>query len=241
MLFDDNLGFIAYSLYPNMMNGNNTSNNSDNNSDLVSVSEGFMKGNMFASEYVYYVTDSVENAYNQKNGNSRMFMQLEDVNGNEIYYLDRDYMYSYYNGINEYIDFIIIDNETNTVYTNMKSSDYNSEIENMNNSTKYWNYDNGNIETNMDYINSDNIRYNSSYQYFVIDDLNGEESSTYAVDRAITGYTIYSRYNPDRTGGLTNYKIVEGIYEFCLNNPNISLYILPISVIFTYSGIPSTT
>ena len=195
----------------------------------------FIDTEMFASEYVYYITDSVENAYNQKNGNSRMFMQLEDVNGNEIYYLDRDYMYSYYNGINEYIDFIIIDNETNTVYTNMKSSDYNSEIENMNNSTKYWNYDNGNIETNMDYINSDNIRYNSSYQYFVIDDLNGEESSTYAVDRAITGYTIYSRYNPDRTGGLTNYKIVEGIYEFCLNNPNISLYILPISVIFTFA------
>ena len=50
MLFDDNLGFIAYSLYPNMMNGNNTSNNSD----LVSVSEGFMKGNMFASEYKPY-------------------------------------------------------------------------------------------------------------------------------------------------------------------------------------------
>lgn len=54
MLFDDNLGFIAYSLYPNMMNDNNTSNNSDNNSDLVSVSEGFMKGNMFASEYKPY-------------------------------------------------------------------------------------------------------------------------------------------------------------------------------------------
>ncbi len=194
----------------------------------------FIDTEMFASEYVYYITDSVENAYHQKNDGTRMFMQLEGVNGNEIYYLDRDYMYSYYNGINEYIDFIIIDNETNTIYTNMKSSDYNSEIENMKNSPKYWNYDNGNIETNMDYINSDNIRYNSSYQYFVIDDVNSEESSTYAIDRAITGYTIYSRYNPDKTGGLTNYKIVEGIYEFCLNNPNISLYVLPISVIFTF-------
>ena len=194
----------------------------------------FIDTEMFASEYVYYITDSVENAYHQKNDGTRMFMQLEGVNGNEIYYLDRDYMYSYYNGINEYIDFIIIDNETNTIYTNMKSSDYNSEIENMKNSPKYWNYDNGNIETNMDYINSDNIRYNSSYQYFVIDDVNSEESSTYAIDRAITRYTIYSRYNPDKTGGLTNYKIVEGIYEFCLNNPNISLYVLPISVIFTF-------
>ena len=29
MLFDDNLGFIAYNLYPNMMSSNNMSNNSD--------------------------------------------------------------------------------------------------------------------------------------------------------------------------------------------------------------------
>ena len=195
----------------------------------------FIDTEMFASEYVYYITDSVENAYHQKNDGARMFMQLEDVNGNEIYYLNRDYMYSYYNGINEYIDFIIIDNETNTIYTNMKSNDYDNEIENMKNATKYWNYDNGNIETNMDYINSDNIRYNSSYQYFVIDDVNSEESSTYAVDRAITGYTIYSRYNPERTGGLTNYKIVEGIYEFCLKHQAMPIYILPISVIFTFA------
>ncbi len=50
MLFDDNLGFIAYNLYPNMMSSNNMSNNSD----LVSVSEGFLRGNMFANEYKPY-------------------------------------------------------------------------------------------------------------------------------------------------------------------------------------------
>ena len=195
----------------------------------------FIDTEMFSSDYVYYITDNIQNAYNQKNNGSRMFMQLEDVNGNEIYYLNRDYMYSYYNGINEYVDFIIIDKETNAIYTNMRSSDYNKEIENMKNATKYWNYDNGNIETNMEYINSNNIRYNSTYQYFVIDDVNSEESSTYAVDKAITGYTIYSRYNPDRTGGLTNYKIVEGIYEFCLKHKEMPIYILPISVIATFA------
>lgn len=50
MLFDDNLGFIAYNLYPNMLNNNMISNNSD----LVSVSEGFMRGNMFKNEYKPY-------------------------------------------------------------------------------------------------------------------------------------------------------------------------------------------
>ena len=173
----------------------------------------FIDTEMFSSDYVYYITDNIQNAYNQKNNGSRMFMQLEDIDGNEIYYLNRDYMYSYYNGINEYVDFIIIDKETNAIYTNMRSSDYNKEIENMKNATKYWNYDNGNIETNMEYINTNNIKYNSSFQYFVLDE---EGESTHAVTKEITGYTIYSRYNPEKTGGLTNYKIVEGIYEFCL-------------------------
>ena len=195
----------------------------------------FIDTEMFSSNYIYYITDNMENAYHQKNDGTRMFMQLEDANGNEIYYLDRDYMYSYYNGINEYIDFIIIDNNTDTIYTNMKSSDYSYEIENMKNSPKYWIYNNGNIETNMDYINSNNIRYNSTYQYFVIDNVNSKESETYAIDKEITGYTIYSRYNLDKTEGLTNYKIVEGIYEFCLNNKNLPIYILPISVIFTFA------
>ena len=96
----------------------------------------FIDTEMFSSDYVYYITDNIQNAYNQKNNGCRMFMQLEDVNGNEIYYLNRDYMYSYYNGINEYVDLIIIDKETNAIYTNMRSSDYNKEIENKKNATK---------------------------------------------------------------------------------------------------------
>ena len=50
MLFDDNLGFMAYNLYPNMMNNKNTTNSND----LVSVDEGFFRGNMFKNEYKPY-------------------------------------------------------------------------------------------------------------------------------------------------------------------------------------------
>lgn len=153
----------------------------------------FIDTEMFASEYVYYVTDSVENVYNQKNGNSRMFMQLEDVNGNEIYYLDRDYMYSYYNGINEYIDFIIINKNTKEIFTNMRINDYNNEIQNIKNSTRYWVCIDGNIDTNIEYINKDNIKYNSQYLYSEL------ENSGYSVSNKITDYEIYSRYNENKT------------------------------------------
>ena len=36
MLFDDNLGFIAYNLYPNMMSSNNT-NTTNNNPNLINI------------------------------------------------------------------------------------------------------------------------------------------------------------------------------------------------------------
>ena len=36
-------------------------------------------------------------------------------------------------------------------------------------------------------------------------------------------------------GGLTNYKIIEGIYEFCLENRNLPIYVLPISIIFIFA------
>ena len=50
MLFDDNLGFMAYNLYPNMKKNKNTTNSND----LVSVDEGFFRGNMFKNEYKPY-------------------------------------------------------------------------------------------------------------------------------------------------------------------------------------------
>lgn len=47
MLFDDNLGFITYDLYNNMPK-------KKNEPKLVSIEEGFLRGNMFADEYKPY-------------------------------------------------------------------------------------------------------------------------------------------------------------------------------------------
>ncbi len=153
----------------------------------------FIDTEMFAHNYLYYIADNIENAYNQENNATEMYMELEDASGNKIYYLDRNYMYSYYNGINEYIDFIIKDKNTNAIYTNMKTDDYNKEIENMENSTRYWNCVDGNIETNIDYINNNNIKYNSQYMFSELD------GSMYSVSDRITGYEIYSKYNENKT------------------------------------------
>ena len=47
MLFDDNFGFITYDLYGDLLK-------KDHNPKLVSVDEGFLRGNMFESEYKPY-------------------------------------------------------------------------------------------------------------------------------------------------------------------------------------------
>lgn len=155
----------------------------------------FIDTEMFANNYLYYIIDSVGNVYNQEQDGADRFLQLEDALGNKINYLDRDYMYSYYNGINEYVDFIIINKNTKEIFTNMRINDYNSEIQNIKNSTRYWVCIDGNIDTNIEYINKDNIKYNSQYLYSEL------ENSGYSVSNKITDYKIYSRYNENKTRG----------------------------------------
>ena len=155
----------------------------------------FIDTEMFANNYLYYIIDSVGNVYNQEQDGADRFLQLEDALGNKINYLDRDYMYSYYNGINEYIDFIIINKNTKEIFTNMRINDYNNQIQNIKNSTRYWVSIDGNIDTNIEYINKDNIKYNSQYLYSEL------ENSGYSVSNKITDYEIYSRYNENKTRG----------------------------------------
>lgn len=155
----------------------------------------FIDTEMFANNYLYYIIDSVGNVYNQEQNGADRFLQLEDALGNKINYLDRDYMYSYYNGINEYVDFIIINKNTKEIFTNMRINDYNNEIQNIKNSTRYWVSIDGNIDTNIEYINKDNIKYNSQYLYSEL------ENSGYSVSNKITDYEIYSRYNENKTRG----------------------------------------
>ena len=184
----------------------------------------YIETEMFASDYLYFIIDQVSICYNEKQDNSDYFMIVEDNNGNKYNYSNHNYGYSRYNEIGSYIDYIIIDKETNEIYTNIRSNDYNKEIENMKNAENHWNYTDENIDTDIKYINTDNIIYNSVYQYASSD---GED--TYIVNKNITGYDIYSRYNEDKVNQLTNFELAKQIYNFALNNQQLPVYVLPIS------------
>ena len=186
----------------------------------------YIETESFANDYLYYIINQVSICYNEKNNNSDYFMIIEDNNGNKYNYSNHNYVYNRYKGIDSYIDYIIIDKETNEIYTNMRSNDYEKEIEDIKSSENHWNYIDESIDTDIEYINTDNIMYNSVYQY---SSSNGEENA-YIVNKNITGYDIYSKYNPDKTNQLTNFVILEQVYEFALQNQKLPIYALPISL-----------
>ena len=186
----------------------------------------YIETEMFASDYLYFIIDQMSICYNEKNNNSNYFMVVEDSNGNKYNYSNHNYGYSTYNGIGSYIDYIIIDKETKEVYTNIRSNDYNEEIENIVNSKYHWNYINENVDTDIKYINKDNIIYNSVYQYS-----SANEDDTYIVNKNIAGYDIYSRYNDNKVNRLTNFELAKQIYNFALNNQQLPVYLLPITTI----------
>ena len=73
----------------------------------------YIETEMFASDYLYFIIDQVSICYNEKQDNSDYFMIVEDNNGNKYNYSNHNYGYSRYNEIGSYIDYIIIDKETN--------------------------------------------------------------------------------------------------------------------------------
>ena len=71
MLFDDNFGFITYDLYNGLAN-------KDNNPKLVSVDEGFLRGNMFSAEYKPYKNYSIKKLV-PKNRREELLLEIMEL------------------------------------------------------------------------------------------------------------------------------------------------------------------
>ena len=71
MLFDDNFGFITYDLY-----GGNL--DKDKSTKLVSVDEGFLRGNMFADLYKPYKNYTIKKI-NPKNRKEELLLEIMEL------------------------------------------------------------------------------------------------------------------------------------------------------------------
>ena len=139
------------------------------------------------------------------------YTKIEDDNYNaSIYYNDYNYDNS---SINSYIKYIIVDEKTENLYTNIKSSDYIKEIQEMKNKKNFWNYEGGKITTNIDSINQDNAKYIiASYSQNYLD-----------------GVKVYSSFDEEAYGYSNSYYIQNVVYEMFKNEQNSPVYLIPIT------------
>lgn len=178
----------------------------------------YEKSEQFANNYFYGITDKISQCERARKGYSSNFIEIEDSNGNSYYYCDGRLNTNYYMGIPAYMNYIVIHKETRKMYTNIKSNDYQKEMENMKNSKLYWNLVDGKIETNLEYINPENIKYNYSYVYETSD--YEKSSRTYS----IKDYDIYTSYDNSNMDIYTAYGMNQAVYEYMLKNRNQPIY-----------------
>ena len=142
------------------------------------LKDSYFNSSGFSYEYISDLITNIrriENGYIDENNNG-IYSKIED----NIYYTDNEYMH---NDITSYIKYIIINNQTNEIYTNVQSSNYLDEAKTFSENKMYWIYENnGNISSNIDTLSKDKIKY---------------LISSYGDISYITKYSIYSYLDID--------------------------------------------
>lgn len=142
------------------------------------LKESYFNSSGFSYEYISDLITNIrriENGYIDENNNG-IYSKIEE----NLYYTDNEYMY---NDITSYIKYIIINNETNEIYTNVQASNYLEEAKTFSNNKMYWIYENNdNISSNIDTLSKDKIKY---------------LMASYGDISYITKYSIYSYLDID--------------------------------------------
>ena len=197
-----------------------TTRYSDTDSDGIQT---FTETEAFGEEYLDSVISEAEyiNDYmeSEERGTSEYFRYNKiEVNNYDknVYYKAPDY---YYNSlIYSYISYIIVDNQTGDFYTNIKSKDYQKEIENVQNQKIYWKYENNKITTQIESINEDNIKYlEATYSYYSTDKLNN--------------MSVYTWLDEEAFNYSNSFALQQTIYNLFQKAPNATTILIPVTSI----------
>lgn len=178
----------------------------------------------FANRYLQNIVDKV-NECKQATEEDNNFVKVENEQ-KDIYYVENKYIYAYNGGIEENIDYIIIDKLTGKVYTNIKSNDYEAEKSKIQNSEEHWNYISGKIETDIEKMNSEELIYSNKYRL-----LKQDNNSEYSKEKNIENFDVYSRFDINKTNSLTTYKIINLAANFGLEHKILPIVVLPLTTI----------
>ncbi len=172
--------------------------------------EEYLQSEDFADQYI---SDIIRNVYRIGQGyttieNNGFYDKIDE----HIYY-DRTY---YNNNVTASLKFVIINNNTNDIYTNLKSNDYNEIIKEFNKKEIYWNYENGNIDTNIEKINKDNIKYMDL-------PINGLDT--------IENFNVYTYLDKSSFTYSNTFEIRNILFDTFNKNPNLADVLIPVDVI----------
>lgn len=179
--------------------------------DIGTQKEKYVQSEVFADQYVSSI---IYNINRIKLG----YVSLED-NGiydkiDESIYYDR--AYNYYNDIESFIKYIIVDNGANVIYTNIQSNNFEEEIKHFTEKEFYWNYENGTIQTNITKVNQDNIKYMNL-------PIKGLET--------ISGFNVYTYLDLNAFQYSSTYAIQLALFGAFDRNPNLAEVLIPVSVV----------
>ena len=193
-------------------------------------SKDFTKTEAFSTSYFRFILNQASKAQYVSTKESSNYLELEDENGKIYYYDTTNYSNDYFKGIENYIKYIIIDNKTNIMYTNIRSNNYTEEIAKIKNNPTYWEYTNSNIDTNIEYINKDNIKYNYTY-YYSNKEVNKIDENGDLEKRNLEDFNIYTYYDEKAANETIDMQGGREIWNFLIENKTLPIYALGISAI----------
>lgn len=163
-----------------------------------------------------YLSNIIYEVRSIKNPNSGLVgytgYNYEKIDDN-IYYNRYDYDNR---TIFNYIKYVITNNETNDIYTNIQSSNYQDTINNINSNEIYWNYKNEEIDTNIEKINN----YNAKYMKLPLEGI-----------QSLEGYSVYTYIDTSAFKYSNIYSFRVMIFDMFKLNPDIAEILIPVSVI----------
>lgn len=118
--------------------------------------------------------------------------------------------------ISQYINYIIIDKENGSMFTNIRSNNYPEEINKLKTEKTNWSYQDGKITTNINMINQESTKYMTS--------------SSYSTDN-FEGYEVYSNIDPSALSYSNSLYVQQTVYNIFKGHENLPAYLIPLSAI----------
>ncbi len=193
-------------------------------------SKDFTKTEAFSTSYFRFILNQISKTQYVSTKESSNYLELEDEKGNLYYYDTTNYSNDYFKGIENYIKYIIVDNKTNIMFTNIRSTNYTEEIAKIKNNPTYWEYVDSNIDTNIEYINKDNIKYNYTY-YYSNKEVNKIDENGELEKRNLKDFNIYTYYDETAANEAIDLQGGREIWNFLIENKTLPIYALGISAI----------